>query len=203
MVYKNLQKLSDRFQIVLGSGSPRRVDLLAETGISFVQEIPFIKEIRKEFELPVEYAERLAIEKALNISISAKNDNYLIIGSDTIVIHEDRILEKPNDMEDAVSILSYLSGKCHQVCTALAFSLGEKILSTGHETTRVFFNQVTKQEIISYVETKEPMDKAGAYGIQGMGAFLVDRIEGNLDNVIGLPRLLLERLAGKILKETQ
>ena len=201
MEYKNLQALAERFQIILGSSSPRRVELLGETGISFVQKIPSINEIRQNAELPVDYAERLAQEKSLNVSIALKNSSYLVIGSDTIVIHQERILEKPKDETDAVAILSFLSGKEHQVCTALAFSLGGEILSWGHESTSVYFNQVSKEKIISYVATKEPMDKAGAYGIQGMGAFLVDRIEGNLDNVIGLPRVLLEQLAAKILNE--
>jgi len=109
------------------------------------------------------------------------------------------ILQKPRHEGDAFEILSRLAGQMHIVCTALALAEREKLITTGYELTEVYFNPVTQQQIHDYIATGEPMDKAGAYGIQGMGAFLVDRICGNLDNVIGLSRMLLNGLAKEVI----
>ena len=178
--------------------------MLKDMGVEFNQVIPQIDEINNQNEKPYNFACRLAEEKAKSIN---DNDdaNKLIIGCDTIVVLGNKILGKPKDKEHAFQILTDLSGKQHIVCTALAISSGNNMLKSGYELTKVFFNSVTDDEIQNYIDTDEPMDKAGAYGIQGMGAFLVDRIEGNLDNVIGFPRTLLERFAGEIinLKESE
>ena len=197
MAYPNLNRLADRRRIVLGSRSPRRVMLLGETGIRFDQVIPAVEEVREAGEPPFDYALRLAVDKGRWI-MSRLTDDQVAITCDTIVVLGDRVLEKPNDENDALAILTALSGHRHVVCTAVALATGEEILRADYETTDVYFNTVTASQIREYIASGEPMDKAGAYGIQGMGAFLVDRIEGNLDTVIGLPRTLLERLAGEI-----
>lgn len=198
MKFSNLIQLADKYELIMGSASPRRILLLEEAGVKFTQMIPAIDEINHAQLAPEDYAVWLAEQKA----ISFENDfkaNQLIIGCDTIVVLEDLILEKPVDKDDALKILSALSGREHRVITALAIRRDDKIIKSGYETTKVFFNQVTSEAISDYIETGEPMDKAGAYGIQGMGAFLVDRIEGNLDNVIGLPRTLLDKFSGEII----
>jgi septum formation protein len=163
---------------------------------------PHNNEIRLEKESPRQYALRLAEEKALEVAGLVEPDT-IVIGADTVVSTGDKILEKPTDEADAFRILSYLAGRQHEVCTALALASGNRILASGYEITEVFFNDVTEEQIKEYIASGEPMDKAGAYGIQGMGAFLVDRIKGNLDNVIGFPCNLLERLAGEVLDKLQ
>ena len=198
MTYPNLIELSRHYQIVLGSGSPRRVELLTETGISFEQSVPLIAEQPSPGEEPFAYALRLAEEKAVVVSarFSARE---VVISCDTIVLLEHHLLEKPENEDDAFRILSILSGKQHIVCTAVAFVHDHQVIRSGSELTEVYFNPLTANRIREYIKSCEPMDKAGAYGIQGMGGFLVDRIDGNLDTVVGLPRTLLERLAGEVL----
>ncbi len=198
MTYSNLRELASRYTLVLGSGSPRRVELLSELGIAFTQKIPDIHESIEDHEEPYHYALRLAQDKALEIGRVLQPD-HIILGCDTIVVLGDHLLEKPNDRKHAFEILRLLSGKQHVVCSAAAFVRQSNILASGYELTKVFFNFVSDEQIESYIDTGEPMDKAGAYGIQGMGSFLVDRIEGNLDTVVGLPRTLIERLAGEAL----
>lgn len=194
MTLKHLARLADHFPLVLASGSPRRFELLSETGVTFERIVPDLEEARLPGESPFEYAVRLAEDKALAVAARV-NDGALCLGSDTVVALGETNLEKPTDDQDAIRILSVLSGKKHVVCTALALAQEDRLIVSGYETTDVFFNVVTEQQIRDYVKTGEPADKAGAYGIQGMGAFLVDRIDGNLDTVIGLPRKLLNTLA--------
>ncbi len=131
------------------------------------------------------------------------NKRHIVLGCDTVVATGDKILQKPRDAADAFAILSSLVGHRHTVCTALALAEGGGLKASGYELTEVYFNPATPEQIRDYIETGEPMDKAGAYGIQGMGAFLVDRIEGNLDNVIGLPRMLLDRLAARVVAQLE
>ena len=199
MKHKYLTRLAEKYEIVLGSRSPRRLKLLKETGIHFTQIIPNLEEDQLPDEPPYEFAERLARDKALEIS-QQLTDRQLVIGCDTIVVLENRVLGKPVDPDDAFKILSSLAGKRHVVCTALAIADNTGILTSGFELTNVIFNAVTPQQIKDYIASGEPMDKAGSYGIQGMGAFLVDSIEGNLDTVIGFPRELLECLAKRVLE---
>ncbi len=198
MTYNNLRTLASRYPLILGSGSPRRMLLLAETGITFSQSTPDIHESLRNGEAPFDYALRLAEEKALEIARGCDTKD-IVLGCDTIVVLASEVLEKPIDKQDAFRILTLLSGKQHVVCTAVAFAKRAGLLKSDYELTSVFFNQISPAQIWAYIESGEPMDKAGAYGIQGMGAFLVDRIEGNLDTVVGLPRTLIERLAGEIL----
>lgn len=198
MTYPKLIALSTQYQIVLGSGSPRRVELLTETGIPFRQSIPHIVEQAFPGEEPYPYALRLAEEKGLAVS-ARFSPQEIVIGCDTIVVLHQHLLEKPENEEDAFRILSLLSGNAHVVCSAVAFVNHHEVVRSGFELTRVFFNPLSPDRIREYIRSGEPMDKAGAYGIQGMGGFLVDRIDGNLDTVVGLPRTLLERLAGEVL----
>lgn len=198
MTYRNILLLATRCRLILGSRSPRRVELLREIGVTFDQRIPDIEENPRPDELPYDYAARLAEEKALEIALGCK-PGMIVLGCDTIVVLGNQVLQKPLDKIDAHRLLSLLSGKQHVVCTALALADHTGLLKSGYELTRVYFHNVTSNLISDYILTGEPMDKAGAYGIQGMGSFLVDRIEGNLDTVVGLPRSLLDRLAGEVL----
>lgn len=198
MRYKHLRQLASDYTLVLGSGSPRRVQLLSDLGISFLQMVANISEQQNPAETPFDYARRLAVQKSTSIS-SRFDDKHLVLGSDTIVILGDTVLEKPKDEHHAFEILTSLAGKKHTVCTALAFSSSGKLINSDNETTDVFFNQLTPEQIKKYIASGEPSDKAGAYGIQGIGSILVDRIEGNLDNVIGLPLQLLEKMAADII----
>ncbi|RKX21737.1 MAG: septum formation protein Maf [Candidatus Zixiibacteriota bacterium] len=190
--------MANRRRFILGSGSPRRKKLLSEAGISFQQRLSIIEEIQREGEDPFAFALRMAQEKALGVA-GRGDTGEVVLGGDTVVVLNGVIHGKPTSEQNAVDTLSRLSGQSHVVCTALALATGDKLLTSGHEMTTVVFNRVTPEQILSYIATGEPMDKAGAYGIQGMGGFLVDTIQGNLDNVIGLPGTLLETLAAEAL----
>ncbi len=198
MKYSHIRQLAHRRKLVLGSRSPRRVALLKDLGIAFKQIIPSLEEQRREGEPAFQFARRLAKDKALSVAAKT-NAGHLVIGCDTIVVLDDNILQKPRDESEAFEILTTLAGRTHVVCTALALAERGRLVAADYELTNVCFNPVTAQQISGYIATGEPMDKAGAYGIQGMGAFLVDRIDGNLDNVIGLPRTLLDSLAEEVI----
>ncbi len=195
-----MNSIAKQYEIILGSGSPRRVKLLKELDIAFKQIIPNTDESILPNEAPHTFALRMSAQKGEALANQLK-ENQLAITCDTIVILNGIVLGKPKDQSDAFNILTSLSGNQHEVATSVAFSTKDGLLLNDYESTQVFFNSVTSDEISDYIATKEPMDKAGAYGIQGMGAFLVDRIDGNLDNVIGLPRTLLNNLASQILNK--
>lgn len=202
MTYDHLHTLAKHAPIILASGSPRRFELLSEIGVPFEKIVPDLEEARGDGEGPFDYALRLAEDKARAVA-SRTNNGAICIGSDTVVALGDDNLEKPVDEEDAFRILSTLAGRTHVVCTALALARGNEVIVSAYDTTEVKFNLVTEKQIRDYIKTGEPADKAGAYGIQGMGAFLVDSIDGNLDTVIGLPRNLLNSLARDALKKLQ
>lgn len=177
-------------RVVLASGSPRRHQLLNLIGIAHEVRPPNIDETMRLRETPRRHAERLAREKA---SAIAKRDPDLItIGADTIVVVNRKVLGKPRDAGDAARMLSLLSGREHVVTTAVAVSRGKKLRSAVEEV-RVRFRRLRDIEIEAYIATGEPMDKAGAYGIQGYGATIVERIEGDYFAVMGLP---IVRLVG-------
>ncbi len=177
-------------RVVLASGSPRRHQLLNLIGIAHEVRPPNIDETMRLRETPRRHAERLAREKA---SAIAKRDPDLItIGADTIVVVNRKVLGKPRDADDAARMLSLLSGREHVVTTAVAVSRGKKLRSAVEEV-RVRFRRLRDIEIEAYIATGEPMDKAGAYGIQGYGATIVERIEGDYFAVMGLP---IVRLVG-------
>lgn len=194
MTPDDLLQLTKNNPLVLGSASPRRLQLLSETGIPFRQEVSHIEEHLRSGEDPFVFAQRIAEEKAFAVADGCQTGE-IVLGGDTVVVLGRQLLGKPIDTSDAIRILKLLSGQEHIVGTALALVSGKNLLASGIETTKVFFNPAGHDQIVEYVASSEPLDKAGAYGIQGMGAFLVDRIEGNLDNVIGLPLTLLNHLA--------
>jgi septum formation protein len=174
--------------LTLASSSPRRRQLLEMLGIPVRTVSPNIPEVRRLVETPVDYVERLAREKALAVS------GRLVLGADTTVVARDEVLEKPSDAADALRMLKKLHGRTHQVVTSIALVADERI-HQATDVTNVVFRRLDQAFLEAYVATGEPMDKAGAYGIQGYGAALVERIDGDFFSVMGLPvRLLLELL---------
>lgn len=175
-------------ELVLASGSPRRRQLLEMLGIPVQVRPANIPESARPGESPAEYAERLAVEKTGAVP------GEFVLGADTIVVLDESVLEKPADAQEAVAMLLRLQGKTHQVVTACALR-SPTGLHTATDITRVTFRQVEEDVIRAYVATGEPLDKAGAYGIQGYGAALVEGIEGDFFGVMGLPvRLVLDLL---------
>jgi len=197
MTQSDLHRLAESRGLVLGSSSPRRRELLASLGIPFKSVTPFVEETRYPGEAPFPYARRLACQKAKEVADKTK-PGQVVLGCDTIVVLDDEVLEKPRDEIHAFQILKKLSGRAHVVCSALALVAPGGVNVSGLETTTVFFRKTDDSQLRRYIATGEPMDKAGAYGIQDKGAFLVDRTEGNLDTVIGLPLKLLYQLAGEV-----
>lgn len=177
-------------RVVLASSSPRRRELLTLIGIAHEVRPTNIDERVLPGEAPAVYAERLARDKAG--AGNAAEADALTIGADTIVVIDDRILGKPRDAADARRMLALLSGRTHTVYTAVAVARGTQIVS-GVEHVAVTFRALEDAEIARYIATGEPMDKAGAYGIQGYGATIVERIDGDYFAVMGLA---LGRLVG-------
>lgn len=181
-------------EIILASQSPRRRELLKKMDISFsVRNIDISEEIYNE-ENPQDYVLRMAETKAAEGARTEKN--ALVIGADTIVCIDNEILGKPKDKEDAAKILNKIQGRKHFVFTGVSLNLnnGEKVVSFI-EKTEVIFAKMSQEEILNYIETGEPMDKAGAYGIQDKGALFVKSINGCFYNVMGLPvRRIYEEL---------
>lgn len=178
--------------LYLASSSPRRRELLALLDVEFSIITPAIDEIWQQGEIPEDYVLRLAKEKSQEGVRQAPYD-YPVLGSDTIVVHDGHILEKPRDKAHAAQILRSLSGATHQVMTAIAISNKTRTLSQL-VVTQVTFREMTESEISAYIESGEPMDKAGAYGIQGKGGRFVQRIEGSYHAVVGLPLVETEAL---------
>jgi septum formation protein len=165
--------------------------LLTDEGLRFEVAPPEIDESRLADEPPSEYVCRLALAKAR----AADDTGALIIGADTVVVLNGEFLNKPTSEAEAMSILRKLSGNLHTVYTGVAVVCSVcGGAAADYDRTDVRFNVLTDDAIMQYIKTGEPMDKAGAYGIQGMGSFLVKEIDGELDNVIGLPRKLLRKL---------
>lgn len=169
-------------RLILASGSPRRTEILNRLGLEHTIIVPEIDEALDAEEAPVVAAERLARAKAE----AGSGGDCLALGCDTLVVHRGGILGKPECRDEAIRMLSKLSGDEHAVFTGIALAGHRRIESTV-ETTRVWFRRLTGDEIVEYVDTGEPLDKAGAYGIQSYGAAIVDRIEGDYFNVMGLP----------------
>ncbi len=183
--------------IVLASASPRRQEILRNAGIAFVVQPSHVPEVPGKGESPKAYAERLAREKALEVSRHRAED--FVLGADTVVVVDDTMLEKPTDAADAARMLRLLSGKTHQVTTGVCLVRpGEKAkdreLRTMSETTLVTMSALSEADIAAYLATDEPMDKAGAYAIQGIASRWISRIEGDYFNVVGLPVALVYRM---------
>ena len=178
--------------LYLASSSPRRRELLALLGCSFDIVRPDIEEIRQPEETAQSYVQRLSVEKAL-AGVAMLATDATVIGADTIVVCGETVLEKPIDLAHARQILGQLSGKKHQVMTAVTVANKTRHLSRV-VITDVWFRPLSDDEIVRYWETGEPCDKAGAYGIQGIGGRFVSRIEGSYHAVVGLPLLETEQL---------
>jgi len=178
--------------LILASASPRRSEILAMLGLAHRVIPAHIDETRRLGEAPEVYVERLAREKAA--AVHDKAPGSWVLAGDTTVAVGDRVLEKPVDREDAVRMLLSLQGREHRVATGLALSDPEGGLVSGVEVTRVRFRPFEEATARAYAATGEPMDKAGAYGIQGMGGALVEGIEGDFSAVVGLSVPLLVRL---------
>ena len=178
--------------IVLASASPRRQELLINAGIEFVLRPANIPEVRLPDEFPKEFAQRMAQEKARTIrdNVEAaypRNKNSLaILGADTVVVIGNEVLGKPANSGDAARMLRLLSGREHSVITGVCLS-GETFEDVRSETTILYFGELSESDIKSYIKTGEPMDKAGAYAIQGMPSRWISKIEGDYNNVVGLP----------------
>ncbi|HLH44266.1 MAG TPA: Maf family protein [Bryobacteraceae bacterium] len=169
--------------LVLASQSPRRAELLRNAGFRFQVRSKPVEEVRRAGEAPRDYAMRLARDKA-NAAWESREE--IVLGADTIVRLGKQVLEKPADQEEARSMLAALSGRIHTVITGICFrhAGGETV---DCESTRVWFSRLDSEEIAAYVASGEPMDKAGAYAIQGLASKFVQRIEGCYFNVMGLP----------------
>ena len=176
--------------LILASGSPRRKELLGLFGIPFVIRAADIDETMDENLPPFDEVARVSRLKALAVP---REQDDIVIAADTIVVCEGRVLGKPHSREEAVSMLGLLSGRDHQVMTGCTVARGDTC-ETFTEVTDLHFRPLSDTEIIRYVDSGEPMDKAGAYGIQGKGSLLVEGIRGDFFNVMGLPLLRLSRM---------
>ena len=171
--------------MILASASPRRKEILENFGFSFKTIVKNIDEISNK-NTAVEKIKDIAEKKAKAVAEDFPNE--YVVGADTTVVVDGKILGKPHNRLEAFNMLKSLSGKSHEVITAFSFvNLTEKILYSDCEVTKVYFKTLTDDEINWYIDTKEPMDKAGAYGIQGKGAFFVEKIEGDFFSVMGFP----------------
>lgn len=193
-------------QLVLASSSPRRQELLGHLGIPFCVKVPDIEEKRRLGEDPAQYVQRNAKEKAQAVALALDLEKpCIIIGSDTIGVLDGEVLEKPRDAADAARMLKSLSGRRHEVITGVSGILkrGQNLHSEDISvTTKVYFKDLSLREISYYVGTGEPLDKAGSYGIQGIGGIWVERLEGSYSNVVGLPLaelvIILQKLISRL-----
>jgi len=181
--------------LILASASPRRAELLRNAGIAFTVVPAHVPEQPSAGEPPLAYAQRLARDKAR--AVFARNPDNVVLGADTVVVVDEHLLEKPCDEADAARMLRLLSGRTHQVITGVC------VLAPGHEqteaeVTEVRFSDLSNEEIDAYIATHEPMDKAGAYAIQGIASRWVERIDGCYFNVVGLPVPRVYRMLDKL-----
>ena len=186
-------------KIYLASASPRRKQLLSQLDVAFEQFATDIDESQVEGETAEAFVSRLAEEKAL-AGVEIAEQDYPVLGSDTIVVLNGQVLGKPTDQSDAISTLTALSGQTHQVMTAIAFANKSKVKSML-VTTEVTFKHLSQQEINDYCATKEPLDKAGSYGIQGGAGRFVTNLNGSYFAVMGLPLYETEKLLNEFIAE--
>ena len=183
-------------QVILASASPRRLALLQQIGI----EAKVCPADFDEVSGSAVQAEDVVLANAIGkckAVVKIKGDSLPVIAADTVVVAEGVILGKPQDAEDAFKMLKQLSGKTHKVLTGIAVSYAGEMLAEVCET-KVVFRELTDEEIKNYVATGEPLDKAGAYGIQGKGAVLVEKIDGCYNNVVGLPLTRMQLILAKL-----
>jgi septum formation protein len=181
--------------LILASTSPRRSELLRNAGIAFEVDPADIHEEPVAGEAPIDYARRLARDKAK--TVLTRHPDAVVLGADTVVVVDEHLLEKPANADDAARMLRLLSGRTHQVITGVCLLFAD-FECTEAEVTQVTFVRMSEQEIREYVASGEPMDKAGAYGIQGMASRWVERIEGDYFNVVGLPVARVYRMLKEV-----
>lgn len=186
-------------QITLASGSPRRREIMEMLGLTFeVRPSNLDEDARTDCVEPRHYALAQAVCKLQSVPV----EHGIVIAADTIVVLGDKILNKPTDTDDALRILKTLAGQTHHVHTALALRDADAGRHVGNvATSRVTFRKLTDDQLREYIASGEPMDKAGAYGIQGMGELLVDRLDGSLSNVIGFPVFMFAKLLRELCGE--
>ncbi|MGH9404911.1 MAG: Maf family protein [Terriglobia bacterium] len=173
--------------LILASGSPRRREILERAGIEFTVRAAEIDETARPGEAAADYAKRLAREKALSVARSIAPGN-LVLGADTVVVTAGHLLGKPRNDQDAARMLRLLSGGTHYVVTGICLVRApDTVEALTHAASTVVFKPLAEAEIQSYISTGEPLDKAGAYAIQGIGSKFVARVEGTYDNIVGLP----------------
>ena len=188
-------------RLILASASPRRRDLLRNAGFDFEVRPGRIVEEIQPGEQPADFARRAAREKALQIAASTPPGG-LVLGADTVVVINGETLGKPSDPQDAARMLRLLSGRTHQVHTGICLVRApDETEALKHETTLVTFRKLDEPEILQYVESGEPWDKAGAYAIQGLASKFVTRISGCYSNVVGLPVALVYEILKPLMKE--
>ena len=171
--------------MILASASPRRKEILENFGFSFKTIVKNIDETSNKTRAEEKILE-IATKKAMETAKDFPNEN--VVGADTVVVIDGKILGKPKDKDEAFKMLKSLSGRQHEVITAFSFvNINKNISYSDYEITKVYFKNLTDKDINWYINTKEPMDKAGAYGIQGKGAFFVEKIEGDFFSVMGFP----------------
>ena len=178
--------------LILASKSPRRKELLKQIGIPFVVVVSDAEEVSGNSWTPAALVVENAKRKAR--AVAEKYPDSPVLGADTVVSSEGKIFGKPKDKDEARKMLTALSGKMHEVTTGLALINRNEIRTTS-VTTKVFFDTMTKADIDAYIATEEPMDKAGAYAIQGKAARFIEKIEGSYSNVVGLPLNALIQLS--------
>ncbi|MBS1999915.1 MAG: septum formation inhibitor Maf [Cyanobacteria bacterium SZAS LIN-5] len=182
-------------KLVLASTSPRRKDLLTALGLTFQVQPSTIDEIMDPALAPEELVLNLAQQKTADVfkslSDKSRDERLLVLGADTIVVLDGNFLGKPTDRAEAIDMLKRLSGRAHEVYTGVWLIVREEdgrvIESHSCERSKVFFRSLDERELEAYVDTGEPMDKAGAYALQGIGAALIEKIEGSHTNIVGLP----------------
>ncbi len=184
--------------LVLASQSPRRRELLNAAGMNHVVRVAGVDETPLPGETAVEYVTRVARDKAMAVACA---EGEVVLAADTTVVCDGAIFGKPADKSDARRMLRALSGRSHEVITGICLRTGVTLIS-GHEITRVWLSAISERDIDEYLLTDEPMDKAGAYAVQGIASRYVERLEGSYSNVVGLPVALvckeLERLRNSL-----
>lgn len=183
--------------LILASASPRRAELLNSAGFAFSIVPANVDETPRQGESAEAYTLRVARDKAQHIARTHLRDGAVVLGADTEVVIHGRILGKPADADDATRMLRLLAGTVHDVLTAVVL-VGNRRAAEGVEITRVWFLPMSDEEIEWYVASGEPMGKAGAYAIQGLGARFIDRIDGSWSNVVGLPVATVHRMLSEV-----
>ena len=185
-------------KLILASGSPRRAEILTSVGWEFEKHVPDIDETERHGEAAAAYVQRLALEKA--VAIAARFPSHIVLGADTTVVLEGKIIGKPENLDDARSMLARLSGKWHEVLTGVGIARdGRK--DVGMQTTRVKFAELSPAAVEYLVLNGDPLDKAGAYAVQAQAALFIEKIEGDYWNVVGLPVSLVYEMAIKFMTE--